>query len=65
MLLLFLLGINIGIMSTIVANKTKLDKLNDVLKQAKNLKWTVKPSSTLTTYTTYNLTHKLEKITPT
>ena len=37
MLLFFLLGINIGIMSTIVANKTKLDKLNAVLKQAKNL----------------------------
>lgn len=36
-MLLFFLGINIGLMSTIVANKREVDNLNAVLKQAKNL----------------------------
>ncbi|KAM4110406.1 hypothetical protein ACB094_03G192900 [Castanea mollissima] len=36
-MLLFFLGINIGLMSTIVAIKREVDKLNAVLKQAKNL----------------------------
>ncbi|KAL4639729.1 hypothetical protein ACB092_03G238900 [Castanea dentata] len=36
-MLLFFLGINIGLMSTIVAKKREVDNLNAVLKQAKNL----------------------------
>ncbi|KAM3754770.1 hypothetical protein ACB098_03G190500 [Castanea mollissima] len=36
-MLLFFLGINIGLMATIVAIKREVDKLNAVLKQAKNL----------------------------
>lgn len=36
-MLLFFLGINIGLMSTIVAIKREVDNLNAVLKQAKNL----------------------------
>ena len=36
-MLLFFLGINIGLISTIVAIKREVDNLNAVLKQAKNL----------------------------
>lgn len=36
-MLLFFLGISIGIMSTVLANKREVDKLNGLLKQTENL----------------------------
>lgn len=36
-MLLFFLGITIGIISTVIANKREVDKLNEMLKQTENL----------------------------
>ena len=36
-MVLFFLGITIGTMATLVANKREIDKLNDLLKQTENL----------------------------